>query len=109
MADTDLGRAEALYFSLCDTIGGIRSSVPGEEWIEFRHEDLIADPGKVLAGLCHRLDLEPTPEYLRDCAAIVYESANRSRHGAQWSADRLRSVRDSMGEYPWLAGYTFDD
>ena len=26
-----------------------------------------------------------------------------------WNADRLRSVRDSMDEHAWLAGYAFDD
>lgn len=108
-ADVDLGRAEALYFSLCATIDSIRSSVPGEELIEFRHEDLIANPATVLAGLCRRLELEATADYLRDCASIVYASANRSRHGVQWSVDRFRSVQDSMSEYRWLAGYTFDD
>jgi len=68
-------------------------------------EEVIAEPDGTLGALCAFLELEAGAEYLRDCARIVLDAPNESRHGRDWTPQDLGTVNELMGEIPWLGRY----
>ena len=47
-------------------------------------------------------------KYLRDCASILYESPNKSRHKVDWTREQIDDVARRIARYPFLEGYTFE-
>lgn len=76
--------------------------------IDVRLEDFIAEPGATLARICRFLDLDAPEDYLRDCASIVYDSPNKSRHKAAWTSEQIDAVARRMEAFPFFAGYSFE-
>ena len=70
---------------------------------------LIADPQGELARLCEFIGVEPEPEYLEACAAIVYESPHRTRERVEWSDADRRAVDELVARHDFLRGYSFED
>ena len=82
----------------------------GEESIlTVRHEDLIADAKGELTRMAAFLGVAVSEEYLEACRDIIYESPNRSRHGADWSSVDRRGVERIIRRTPFLRGYKFDE
>jgi len=96
------------YFSLCETVASIKRRV-GDDMIDVRLEDFIADPRATLARVCGFLGLDAPDGYLDDCASIVYESPNKSRNKVTWTAEQTESVASRMREFSFLDGYTFEN
>jgi hypothetical protein len=65
-------------------------------------------PRATLDQLCRYLGVEATPDYLADCAAIVYDAPNRSRLQVEWPGELRDSISRHMQAYPYLEGYTFE-
>ena len=82
-----------------------------EELYELRHEEFVADPEKWLADLCGFLGLEASDDYLRDCAEIVFESPNKSRHAGpvEWDRQMIEQVRSEAERFPFLDRYSFEE
>jgi hypothetical protein len=107
--DWTLEQAADIYFSLADTVAGVKRSMGDERVIDVRHEAVIADAKGSLKEICGFLSVVPTDDYLEDCAGIIYASPHRSRHEAPWT-DALKSdVHARMERYPFLRGYGWDD
>ena len=104
-----LEEAARRYFQRCDTIADVRQAASPGEVAEVRHEELVAAPVAVLSRLCTFLGVEPDEEYLTSCASIVRPSPNRTRLGADWTPELISEVERRIGEYPFLAGYTFEE
>lgn len=80
----------------------------GEKALCFRHEDFLAEPAPWLRRLCIFLGVEPIEDYIRDCAAIVYESPHKSRNELEWSSELVNEILERMRPYGFLDVYRFD-
>jgi len=107
--DQDLSASIRRYFRRCASVQKIKQQLGPDELIELRHEALIARPHETLAELCAFLGLAPDPAYLEDCAGIVYPSPHRSRHDLPWTDTQIDQVDRHIQEFPFLAGYSFED
>ena len=64
---------------------------------------------RALRELYQFLGIEPPEDYLDDCAAIVYESPNKSRHGADWNEELIDLVNKEIARFSFLHGYSYDN
>lgn len=97
----------AYYEALTVAVDGLRSTL-GDRMLDVAHEELIARPAVELERVCRFLGLEPRPDYLAACAAIVFERPHQSRHDAPWTPALLARVRQHIERVPVLARYTFE-
>ncbi len=105
----DLRGATDLYFHLCRLVAPIREELEPGEWIEMRHEDFLADPGRSLRDLCSFLGVDAPDDYVRDCTSIVFSSPRRRRSDWEWPAHLVRRIEEETERYPWLRGYRFEE
>ena len=94
---------------MSESVAEIKKRVNAENFLDVRHEELIADPGRQLTTICHFLALEPLPEYLKDCSSILYPSPNQSRQKIEWTAADRQIIRDKISCFEFLDGYDFDN
>jgi hypothetical protein len=85
-----------------------RRKVPEADYLLVRHEEIIENPSKRLAEMCRFLGLDPAPDYLRDCAGIVYKSPHQSRRKVEWTSEQIRKVQAGIREMDFLNGYSFE-
>ncbi len=107
--ESDLNQSAEFYFSLCETVKGIRNEADSDNLFELRHETLINSSREHLTRLCGFLGLEATSNYLDDCTSIIYPSPHRSRHEARWTPELIEQVKDRMASFDFLRGYSFED
>lgn len=106
----NLNRAAIHFFKLCETNQRLLTGEISDADVLFmRHEDLIRDPRTEIAKWCEFLDLEATEPYKDACAAVIFDSPNKSRHKADWDEATKSFIQDHIEKYPFLDGYTFDD
>jgi hypothetical protein len=108
-APPSLAESTDYYFSLCETVAELKARVPVAEMIDVRLEEFISDPKGTLRRACEFLGVDAGEEYLSDCAAIVYESPNKSRHKAEWTPALIDDVARRMARFEFLSGYTFEN
>lgn len=106
------------YAGLCAGVAAMKRRVAPKDWLEVRHEDLVADPETAMRRIFTFLDLplEPPPGTGQDgagllagCAAAVAAQVNRTRHQVSWSTQTRARVEELTGEHSFLEGYHFDD
>lgn len=95
------------YFALCQGVALLKARI-GDRMLEVRHEDVVARPSEALSRICQFLGLEPSPQYLADCAAVVFAEPHRSRHEAPWTAEAIDIVTREAARFRPLDGYTFE-
>ena len=84
--------------------------MPPERFHELRHEDLVADPRRTLAGLCGFLGARSRrPTTSTACAAVVFPAPRRTRDAAPWTPELLELVAAGSAGDPSLAATRFDD
>ena len=105
----DLGTQIDRYFSLCETVMTIKKDYQKLAMIEIKQEEFIEDSFRTLNQLCKFLKLDPSDEYLKACAGIVYKSPHKSRHKVEWPKDLRQKVESKMTKFPYLKEYRFDD
>jgi hypothetical protein len=103
-----LDESATYYFSLCETVARVKARVGPDAVLDVRLEEFIADPRATLTRICRFLGLEASDEYLRDCASIVYESPNKSRHRVAWSGEQIDAVARRAEAFPFLNGYSYE-
>lgn len=91
------------YRWIADTT--VQAERQGAEILHVHLEDLIEDPAVELTRVCEFLGLEPSPEYLTKCAAIVVSPPHDSRNERTWSRRQLEEMDGVMASYPWLERY----
>ena len=75
---------------------------------ELRHEEFVADPKSHLAALCSFLGVEPTEEYLDDCASIVFPKPRPTRFRLEWTPELIEWVNHRMADFEFFNGYSYD-
>lgn len=73
-----------------------------------RHEALVASPQAELARMCEFLGVEAEHGYLEACAAIVFDSPQRTRDRLEWTEIQVAAVDEVIARYAFFEGYTFD-
>ncbi len=104
--DNPLTDAIDYYFWLCKAVADVK---PHLDMLDIRHEDFIQQPACWLKKICDYLNVSAGEGYLRDCAAIVFKEATRSRQTVEWTPALITEVQERMREFPFLQGYTFVD
>ena len=104
-----LEAASDLHFTLSDTVAATRARVPAADWLDLRHEDVIAHPRESVRRLVGFLGEEAPDAYVEACASIIFPSPNQSRHKATWTPALLEATQARIDARPALAGYRFAD
>jgi hypothetical protein len=86
----------------------VKAGLEKDEVFEYRHEEFISNPSAVLTRMCGYLGLDAPQEYLKGCAAIVFESPKKSRHKVEWPVEIKGRVERLIGEVEFLNGYGFE-
>ena len=105
--DTDLASITAGYLLRCETNARLKGHLGENEVLDVHHEAVIDDPKAALGGLCRFLGLQAGEDYLRDCASIVFDSPNKSRHAVEWDRGSLEAIRAATSRFDFLEGYSF--
>ena len=85
------------------------AAIPTADTLPVRYEDFIASPKENLRRICAFLGVDGDEDYLDACAAFTLPTQHRTRLKVRWSDDRIAQVAAAISEYPWLAGYGFND
>jgi hypothetical protein len=96
------------YFARCTAVRMIEQKFGAASVYHLHHERLIEDPKYQLSQLCKFLTIEAPPDYLRDCASIINNTAHHSRDSLAWTEEQKAEVRRGMKECHWLAEYEFE-
>jgi hypothetical protein len=96
------------YFSKCVAVRDLKDRT-GADVFDVRHESFVEDPVRHLGDLCDFLGLKGLDDYLNDCASIIFESPNKSRHKVEWDPESIEIVKSRMGEFDFLRGYSYED
>lgn len=106
-ADT-LDQAIEIYFRFARTAAEVKARQGGDPVVEVRHEDFVRDARGSLASICGALGVEATPDYLDDCAAIVFDTPRQRRSTVPWTGARVRRVEEEIAGIEFLRGYRFE-
>ena len=71
-------------------------------------EAFIDDPAASLTEMGAFLGVAPYGSYLEDCAGLVFDHPNQSRHRITWSNAVIADVTARSHEYAFLDGYDFE-
>lgn len=77
------------------------------EVLTIRHESLIAEPVQTIASVCDFLSLSATPEYLKSCASIIYDSPKKTRYEITWTERQRETVEACIERYDFIGDYSF--
>ena len=97
------------YFGFCDTIAQLKQEINQGDMIDIRHEEIISNSKFWLNEICKFLGIDAGDDYLNDCANIIYQSPNKSRHKLQWNDELIETVKNKMNQYDFLSGYSYED
>jgi hypothetical protein len=93
------------YASLCSTVRNVLDRCDPAEVITVHHENLVECPREQLGRVCKYLGLSLAPDYLDDCASVVFPNARRRRDDAGWTPSLVGMVDQTIAEHPFLHGY----
>ncbi|MDB9823372.1 sulfotransferase [Deltaproteobacteria bacterium] len=95
------------YFSLCTANENLKQHIPGENFFEMKHENLVSQPEQILRELCRFLELECNKDYLRDCSSVIFKSPHSMRQKVGWTSELIKKVKHHIKMFPFLKGYSF--
>jgi len=108
-AASALEHAVRRYVDLTKRVDRFLERVAPSDVHTARHEEFIARPQDALRALCGFLGLTAEQPYLDACAGLLFESPNRSRDAATWTAAQREEVQALVARHEFLAGYRFSD
>jgi hypothetical protein len=97
------------FFKLCESVAALKLHDPAERIYDLRLEAFIEEPKIHLQRICSFLGVESTPDYLEDCARIVFKSPQQSRFDFPWTKEDVTRVKARMSRFSFLEGYSFDE
>lgn len=96
------------HFSQCQAVLDTKKKLNETEFLEIRHEEMIADPVRWLRLMCKFLGVDCPADYENQCAQIVFQSPRKSRNDINWTLEDLEMVRKKMQSFSFLSGYSYD-
>ena len=108
--ESDIQASITRYFSVCESVMRVKTMAESikADVLDIRHEDFVKEPKAQLSKLCLWLGVEPSSNYLEDCATVVFESPHKKRHKIQWNESLKQQIEYKMNSFPFFAGYSFD-
>ena len=106
--DKGLEQAIELYFAMVDTVAELKKRINGWELHEVSLESFIANPREQLAKLCSFLRVDPSQDYLDDCASIVFSSPRKTRETLDWTPVMIQIMQKAIANYPFLSEYSYE-
>jgi hypothetical protein len=106
-ADT-LDQAIDIYFRFARTAADVKARHGDDPVVEVRHEAFVAEARGSLTSVCRALGVEPTPDYLDDCTAIVFDTPRQRRSTVPWTPERIRRVQGEIDSIEFLRGYRYE-
>jgi hypothetical protein len=79
------------------------------EIMDVFHESFLSQPEKILNDILAFLSLPAPEDYIRNCAAAVYDEPHRTRKEISWPEDLKTEVREFIRKIDFLSHYDFDD
>jgi hypothetical protein len=98
-------RMKAVNLFILRSVGAREIRERGYDVLDTYLEDLIAEPEAELRRVCEFLGVEPSEEYLRDCASVVEDEPNEVRLQREWMSEELEVLEPSLRAFPWLERY----
>ena len=83
--------------------------VPADKIFIIRNEDFIANPSKMMEGVCDFLGVDKIPSYIEDCISAVYRIPSKSRERLNWGPQIKAQVATLIEEYEFFDGYSWDN
>ena len=96
------------YFNNLSTVKKLEKQIPKEDIIYIKLEALIKNPKRELKKLCRFFGVEPTKDYLNDCASTIYKKPHKSRYDINWTPKLIALVKKEINKYPFLRGYSYE-
>lgn len=97
------------YFSYCETLTELRSTMDSSTLIAVKYEDLIHQPELNLLKICNFLGIAATAEYRTACINILAKSPARSRQLVAWEPRWIEVVKQKIAQVDFLAGYSYEN
>ena len=97
------------HLALSPKLAKVLALFPENDIFPVKHEDFIASPKENLRRACEFLNVKPTEEYLKACAAIAYPSPHKTRFKTLWTPEQKAQVDETIRRYPWFQGYAYHD
>ncbi len=95
------------YFTRCEMLVTLRKRLNDSNLLEVRYEDFVRNPEMNLTQVCRFLDIEASDDYLKASTSILRKEPDQSRHMVQWDSKWIETVKDKMGRFDFLQGYSF--
>ena len=77
--------------------------------LDVKHEDFVSDPRTGLTKIAGFFEIELFQDWIEDCAAIVFDKPNKTRHAIPWNEEALQLIYDRISKYDFLRDYTFNN
>ncbi len=103
-----LEQAVTYYFTLCGTVADLKTQAGPAAVLDTFHEQVVARPEEEIAAICRFLGLDPDPDYVRDCASIIFPAPRQTRTEITWPGALIDAVRSQAAAFPWLRRYTYE-
>jgi hypothetical protein len=87
----------------------LRELLGDDRLLTVRYEDFVTEPAYELRRVCRFLGIDPTPDYLTACAAIVDANRRPERETVEWPADAVAAVQRLINQFGFLDGYRYAD
>jgi hypothetical protein len=105
----DLAGTVEGFFALARANARIRDRLGPERVLDLWHEDTAPRPEETLRRLCAFFGVDPEPDYLAACAAVVHPSPRRSRDAIDWTPELIARIERESRGFDFLARYRFED
>ncbi len=76
---------------------------------DLRQELFVYEPKIFLKELCNFLGVEPSGDYLKDCASIVFKTPKKSRYDIKWDHNLIDLVWGRMEKFQFFEGYSYEE
>lgn len=73
--------------------------------LDVYHEDFVAEPEKELVNILEHIGLDPIPDYISACSAIIRKEPRLSRYDFKWPDDLACVVKERAAQYDFLGRY----
>ncbi len=100
-----LPEAVDMVVSQWKAVARVCEAVGSDRCFHSRHEDLVADPKKLLTRICDFLGVEAEPSYLDACASVAFKTPRLARHEVTWPDGVAEDLMALFVECPHMSGY----
>jgi hypothetical protein len=96
------------YASLCQGVAAMKAQIAPEDWLEVRHESLVAAPEAEIGSLFRFVGLPADEDHVRRAAKSVRPSTHQSRQEVAWTDAKRSTVTALIARHDFLKGYHFE-